>query len=120
MLTAKCRVRDGSKYTAAASDIVIVSGRVAVEYIAAYCRWIGIDPYPGKSEISMGPRRRHKATAENLDLNRPVELVALLVKERTVRCRMLESDRIITLRTGEARRIVPGEIITVHPRKFDF
>ena len=50
-------------------------------------------------------------------MSNPVEFVALAVKERAITCRRLGSDQIITLRASLARTIVPGEIITVKPRK---
>ncbi len=54
---------------------------------------------------------------KDLDLSKPVELVALSVKERAARCRLLGSDRVITLRVSRLWEIVPGEIVTVEPRK---
>ena len=61
--------------------------------------------------------RQHKATAEDLDLSGPIELVALSVKERAARCRLLGSERVITLRASGLWDVVPGEIVTVKPRK---
>lgn len=61
--------------------------------------------------------RQPKAAVDNLDLSGPVELVALSVKDRAARCRLLGSDRVITLRAGRLWKVVPGEIVTVKPRK---
>jgi len=61
--------------------------------------------------------RQHKATNDDIDPGKPVELVALAVKERAARCRLLASDRIITLRASRLREVVPGAIVTVTPRK---
>ena len=61
--------------------------------------------------------RQPKATADDLDLSGPVELVALSVKDRAARCRLLGSDRVITLRASRLWKVVPGEIVTVKPRK---
>jgi tetratricopeptide (TPR) repeat protein len=44
-------------------------------------------------------------------------LIALSVKERAVRCRLLGSDRAITLRASRFWDVVPGEIVRVKPRK---
>ena len=60
---------------------------------------------------------QHKATNDDIDPGKPVELVALAVKERAARCRLLASDRIITLRASRLREVVPGAIVTVTPRK---
>jgi len=46
-----------------------------------------------------------------------VELVVLVLKESAVRCRLLGSDRQITLRSTGLWELVPGDIITVQPRK---
>jgi hypothetical protein len=61
--------------------------------------------------------RRTKVTAANLDLSGVLELVALSVKKRVVRCRLLGTDRVITLRADRTREVVPGEILTIKPRK---
>ncbi len=53
----------------------------------------------------------------DLDLGGPVELVVLSVKEKAARCRLVVSDRVITLRTSRLWDIVPGEIAVVKPRK---
>jgi len=62
-------------------------------------------------------KQQPKATADDLDLSGPVELVALSVKERVARCRLLGSNRLITLRPNRLWGVVPGEIVTVKPRK---
>jgi uncharacterized protein with HEPN domain len=56
-------------------------------------------------------------TAEDLNAGKTVELAAISVKTNNVRCRVLGSDLIVTFRTN-VWDIVPGEIITVQPRKF--
>jgi tetratricopeptide (TPR) repeat protein len=43
--------------------------------------------------------------------------VALSVKETAARCRLLGSDRVITLRASGLWEVVPGEIVVVKPRK---
>jgi len=61
--------------------------------------------------------RQHKVADDDIDLSKPVDLVALAVKERTARCRLLGCDRIITLRASRLWEVVPGAIVTVTPRK---
>lgn len=61
--------------------------------------------------------RQHKAAEDEIDLSKPVELVAIAVKERAARCRLLGSDRGITLRASRLWEVVPGAIVTVTPRK---
>lgn len=43
--------------------------------------------------------------------------MALSVKDKAVRCRVLGSERAITLRAGRLWDVVPGEIVVVRPRK---
>ena len=62
-------------------------------------------------------RRHPKATPADLDLSGPVELVVLSVKERVARCRPQGIDRVITYRPNRLWGVVPGEIVTVKPRK---
>ena len=61
---------------------------------------------------------QHRAMADDLDLSDPVELVVLSVKERAIPCRLLGTNRNITLRASGIWDVVPGEIVTVEPRKF--
>jgi len=45
-LTAKCRRTDGSEYVIAASDVVFPEGSNGARYVAAYRKWLGLDPHP--------------------------------------------------------------------------
>ncbi|MBU0994158.1 MAG: tetratricopeptide repeat protein [Proteobacteria bacterium] len=99
-LTAKCRREDGSEYRVAAADIVFPQFSAGANYIAAYRKWLNLDPFPVQDSKPSRRQQQHKATLDDIDLSRPVELVALSVKERVVRCRLLGSDRMITLRAN--------------------
>ena len=46
-----------------------------------------------------------------------MELVVLSLKQSTARCRLLDRDRVLTLRPSDLWNVVPGHIITVRPRK---
>jgi hypothetical protein len=81
-------------------------------YIAAYRRWLGIDPYP-----KVSPRKRPKAKEEDLVTGRKVDLAALAVKGNAVSCRIPGTDRVLTFRPAGFFEGVPGEIITVIPNK---
>jgi hypothetical protein len=76
-----------------------------------------LDPFPAEMLGSSRHKHRHKAADDDLDLSKPVDLVALSVKQRAVRCRLLGSDRGITLRASRLWDVVPGAIVTVKPRK---
>lgn len=58
-----------------------------------------------------------KADIEAIDLTRPLDVVALWVMERAVRCRLLEGEGDLILRASGFWDVVPGEIVTVMPRK---
>jgi len=116
-LTATCRHEDDSEHVIAASDVVFPERSNGTRHVAAYRRWLGVEPYPIQVKAPSHRRRQHKATTDDLDLSAPVELVALAVKERAARCRLLGSERVITLRASRLWDVVPGEIVTVKPRK---
>jgi hypothetical protein len=116
-LTAKCRRDDGSEHVVAASDVVFHEGSSGARLTAAYRRWLGLDPYPAKAPVPSRGKSRHKATADDLDLSGPVELVVLSVKKRAAPCLLLETNRAITLRASGLWDVVPGEIVMVEPRK---
>jgi hypothetical protein len=108
-LTARCR-RDGSEYTVAAHDLIFPESSNASHYMAAYRMWLGIEPYPHV-------KKRPKATEDDLDMSKNVELIALAVKTNAVSCRILGKDRALTLRPAGFWEIAPGEIINVSPKK---
>ena len=115
-LTARCRREDGSEHTVAVSEVEFPQNSEGAWHVAAYLKWLSLDPFPAEAPDSRC-KRQHKATADDLDLSQPVELVALSVKERAVRCRLLESDKVITLRASRLWHVVPGAVVTVKPRK---
>lgn len=116
-LTARCRREDGSEYVVAVSEVVFSQDSAGARYIAAYRRWLNINPFPARIQPPSRRERQHKATTDDLDLSQPVELIVLSVKERAVRCRLPGSERAITLRPSRLGDVVPGEIVTVKPRK---
>jgi hypothetical protein len=71
----------------------------------------------GAHKIVRRGKNQPKVLAGDLDLSKPVELVVLSVKEKAARCRLLGSDRVITVRSSRLWTVVPGEIATVKPRK---
>jgi tetratricopeptide (TPR) repeat protein len=116
-LTAKCSREDGTEHTIAVFEIVLPQGSADARHITAYRKWLNLDPCPVEAKVSSRRKRQHKATADNLDLSQPVDLVALAVKERAARCRLMGSDRVITLRASRLWEVVPGAIVTVKPGK---
>jgi hypothetical protein len=116
-LTARCRREDGSEHVVAAADVVFPRNSSGARHVAAYRRWLGLDPSPPETSGTTRRKRQPRAAPEDLDLSGPVGLVVLAVKERAARCRLLGSDRAITLRASGLWHMVPGEIVTVEPRK---
>ena len=71
-LTARCRREEGTEYQVAACDLFFPRGTMAARCIAAYRRWLGIEPYAqGKVPANRKPQ---KATEEDLDLTHDSEL----------------------------------------------
>lgn len=58
------------------------------------------------------------ANDADIDLAKPVDLVVVAVKELAARCRLIGSERVITLRAGSLLGEVPGQIVTVQPKKY--
>jgi len=116
-LIARCRREDGSVHVVAAANLSFVEGSAGAMLAAAYRRWLGLDP--ATQSVAVPPRhpRRHKATADDIQLDTPVELVVLAPKSNAARCRLLGTERELTLRSSQVWDMVSGEIVTVRPRK---
>ncbi|OGL42951.1 MAG: hypothetical protein A2161_06015 [Candidatus Schekmanbacteria bacterium RBG_13_48_7] len=78
---------------------------------------MGLEPIQ-PVEIS-GSRKilKHKVHAEDIDLNNPVDLIVVLVKQNAARCCIPGNNRIATLKASQLWNVVPGEIIKVQPDK---
>jgi hypothetical protein len=116
-VTARCRREDGTDHVVAACDVGLAPQTEGGRYLAAYRRWLGLDPEPIATTAPAGSRRRHKAAPDDIDLEGPVELVVVSLTEKAARCRLPGSDRAITLRATRLWDVVPGEVIVVTPRK---
>ena len=106
-LTARCRREDGSEYVVAVSEVVFPEGTEGAWHIAAYRRWLNIDPFPARMQAPSRRKLQHKATVDDIDLSKPVELIVLSVKERAVRCRLPRSEKVITLRLAVLKTLYP-------------
>lgn len=117
-LVGRCRRQDGSEHRVALADVHLRTGAAGHAWLAAYGKWVGVEPEVSAPASTPGGRpRKHKASEHDIDLSKPVDLVVLAVKERAARCRLLGSERVITLRAGSLYRIVAGQIVTVQPNK---
>ena len=115
-LTARCRREEGVEQVIAACDLIFPEGSVAARYVAAYRKWLGIEPYP-QGSLSLTCRKPQKATEEDIDITQDMELIAVAVKGKAVSCRIPGKDRVITIRPAGLWDVAPGEIIIVVPRK---
>jgi len=115
-LTARCRREEGSEQVIAACDLIFPEGSTAARYVAAYRKWLGIEPHPQVSS-TLTRRRPPKATENDFDMNRDVELIAVAVKGNAVSCRIPGKGRVITIRPEGLWDLAPGEVIIVTPRK---
>jgi hypothetical protein len=111
-LTARCRRDDGSEHVLSASDLVFPEGSIGADYLAAYRTWLGVEPYP-QAPLYTKP----KATEDEIDMTKDVQLVALAVKGKAISCRILGTEHVLTLRPSGFWETMPGEIVTVSPRR---
>jgi len=116
-LTARCRTGHGSEHVVALADVRFPEGSEAARLVAGYRAWLGLETAPDAPSPLSHARARPAGADGDIDLSRPVELVVLAVKERAARCRLLGTDSTITLRSSGLWDAVPGEIVTVRPRK---
>jgi len=61
-LTVKVRRGDGSEHVVTASDVVFPEGSIGAQHVAAYRRWLGLEPYPSVTPTHSRRKRQHKAT----------------------------------------------------------
>lgn len=115
-LTARCQWEEGSEQVIAACDLIFPEGSAAARYMAAYRKWLGLEP-PLQVSLSKTRRRPQKATGDDLDMTRNVELIAVAVKGNSVSCRIPGKGHAITVRPTGLWDVVPGERIIVAPRK---
>ena len=116
-LTARCRRLDGTEHVVAACDVEFFPHTEGGRLVAAYRRWLGLESFASASSVGARLPRRHKVAPSDVDVGAPVELVILSLTARAARCRLLGSDRAITLRATRLWNVVPGEIAVVKPRK---
>lgn len=114
-LTVTCRREGGSKHVVAAADIIFPRNSNPSRYLAAYRKWLGLEPYPQPAPAS--GRNRQKVTPGEVNLKGTVELVPLSVKQQSARCLLLGTERFVTFRGSRLWEMIPGEVVTVQPRK---
>lgn len=58
-LTAKCRRADGLVHVVGAADVVFPEKSKGARYVAAYRKWLGLEPYPPR--VPARPKSRHRS-----------------------------------------------------------
>ena len=61
---------------------------------------------------------RERAVEADIDISQPVGFIVLNVKERAARCRIPGTQRVITFRSRDVWRAIPGEILTVRANRY--
>jgi hypothetical protein len=115
-LTAACRRADDSRHVVALCDVLFPQASTGARYLADYRKWLGLDAQ-ASPEHATPPRARHKVGPDDIDLARPIEVIVLAVKQSSARCRVLGTQKEITVRSMRAPLLVPGEIATVRGGK---
>lgn len=113
-LTARCRTAAGREHVLALADVRFPEGSEAARHVARYRAWLGLTRDPDQADSG---REGDDRPAADIDRSRPVELVVLSLTDSAGRCHLLGTDRLITVRGGYLGGAVPGEIITVRPRR---
>jgi tetratricopeptide (TPR) repeat protein len=96
-----------TEYTVAAADVVLPPRTEGERYLAMYRKWLGLESKLPEA-VSKRSRREHKAAATAVDLGRPVELVALSIKDRAASadlCEAIESSRFALAAFGTSSRV---------------
>ncbi len=115
-ITVLCLRENGNEYVLGLAEVQFPPNHPASEYARSYRAWLGL----GGQEPGLGDantHKPHKVANGELDMNGPVELAVLELKDSAIRCLVPGSGRVITLRAGGHGLVVPGEIISVCPRK---
>lgn len=60
-LTARCRREDGAEYEVALSEVVFPQDSAGGIYVAAYRKWLNLDPCPAGMQAPAQPKRRRQA-----------------------------------------------------------
>lgn len=116
-LTARVRGPDGHEYVIAAADLAAPADSNEGRYLAAYRKWMGLEPLGPAAPSKRTKSPRPPAAGQLLDTTGPVDLIILSLTQKAGRCRVLSNKLDITLRATRLWDLVPGEIATIKPNK---
>ncbi|NQT94036.1 MAG: cytoplasmic protein, partial [Lentisphaerae bacterium] len=118
-LRATCGKGDGKPYEVALEDVEFSEESRAASYAKAYRQWLGV-PQPAKTRRAEFREKikQTKVQVGEIDLDKPADLVVLGIKQgESARCRLIGKDKELTLRASGLWKVMPGEIVTVMPKK---
>lgn len=117
-LSAVCRRLDGEQYSVGFANVRVAPDSIVFRYLSAYHQWLG-EPIEGEGLPALtSAKAQSRQTGDGgLDLTQPIDLVVLFVKQNAARCRLMNSEQVITLRTGDLHRLFPAQIVTLNPNK---
>jgi hypothetical protein len=110
-------VARSQEHVIALADVSFPEGGQAARLVARYRAWLGLDTAPGAPNPASHASPTPAGADGDIDLSRPIELVVLSIEERAAWCRLLGTEKTITLRSSGLWKVVPGEIITIRPPK---
>jgi hypothetical protein len=95
-LLATCR-RGELTYELSLADVVFPTGSAGAALVARYRALLGLAPL-----AASGPEvaRPHKVEVDDIVVGEPIDLVVLACKSNALRCRLVGSARVVTLRTA--------------------
>jgi hypothetical protein len=111
-VTAKVKKQGGKMYEVAAWEVEVAEGIPGERSLAAYRRWLGMEPTKrAKTDTRKGEERKG-------GLGKVIELAVLAVREKALDCRLIgeEDGREVVVRAA-VKGVVPGEIVRVVPEK---
>jgi hypothetical protein len=102
-VTALCVSTDRGSHMVSAADLEFAEGTKADAHISAYRQWIKLAEYPARA-VGTGSERE-------------IELAVLSFDALDTHCRVLPAGRVIDIRGSALEDVVPGEIISLKPRR---
>lgn len=72
-------------------------------------------PLPYSVRLRKLHQQQPKATAADVPLGRPVDLVVLATKTTGATCRLLGREEVLTLRDDQTKVLIPGRVLKVQP-----
>lgn len=104
--------RNKERYSVNLADVAFLPGTAHARFVSLYRSWLGL---PEPASLPTDNWGRSDAQDE-VTVGRTSEFVVLACKSNALRCRLLGSAQVFTLRTA-VRDEVPGAIISVAPTR---